>query len=96
MKEFDEFMLFYPGGIEGAFKHVDRLNEIASGREPSSRPWSMINVFDWLGFLSILFAKTRYDCNWRDLFGSSDEEFAVMFQSLDLTGIMPPSKFEQI
>jgi hypothetical protein len=53
VRELEQFLVFYPGGVDGMLKHVDRVNEIASQHEVGMnhrRGWPPIDIWDWLAF----------------------------------------------
>lgn len=64
--------------------------------EPASKQWSAIDIFDWLGFLSVLLMKTRFDCKWQDLFDPDKEEYTEFFGQPQCRAVMTPTRFERI
>jgi hypothetical protein len=100
VKEFDQFLVFYPGGVDDMLKHVKRVNEIATQHEDRmnhGQGWSNIDIWDWLSFLGILFGRTRYaDMNWKELFDPGKADENEMFRGPNWSKIMAIGKFSRI
>eukprot|EP01047_Picozoa_sp_COSAG01_P030515 COSAG01_NODE_2130_length_8363_cov_5.120523_5_plen_379_part_00 len=93
--EFEQFIMFYPGALDGALEHVETLNEIATSRDTTGK-WKNISIFDWFAFLSILLARTRYADVPLDSLWKPSGEFAPYFNNPDFNVAMNKSQFDII
>ena len=94
--ELEQFLLMWPGGLEGAMQHTQRLNEMAASHE---HKWTPIDVWDWLGFLCIILAKTQHDCSVDDLFNPEIDSASLtqhLFAESDFGQVMSRRKFDAI
>ena len=95
--EFDRFMLMYPGGIPGALGHVKRINKLAAAHaRRSGGEWAAITIWDWLGFLSVVFARSRYSSTPLEELFKPSAEFGDYLRGPNFTAAQGKTKFGRI